>query len=141
VQGVAIVVVACWVIIWSAIAGGVAFSSLLVNGFVVFFVMTGTVALLLALARRIGSRPLALLAGFLLSGLYLVILWLLGLGLAFYPWDKPDVEVRHGGLVCRAVYGGRTEVRIFKAYPLGLERFEYDYLLNGATDRAPCPWG
>jgi hypothetical protein len=133
------------VILWSLIAlalhAGVSFASFAANVLVVFVTMTGSIFLALAWAQRIQHRSLVVLVKLTLSGTYLFALWFLGMGLAFYPWSKPDLEMHQGGLVCRAVYGDRTEVKVFRTYPLGLEHLQADYLLDGAPDRISCANG
>jgi hypothetical protein len=130
-----------WILIALAIATRVSFSSFAANALAVFTAMTGSVFLMLALSQRIQRRNLAILYRVALSGIYLIALWFLGLGWVFYPWNKPDLEVSQHGLTCRAVYGYRTEVKVFRTYPLGLERLQDDYLVDGTPEPMRCDGG
>lgn len=135
-------VAALWVLMALALAADLSFASLAANALSVFLVTTAGIAVLLARARSIRRRTLSVLATIVLSGVYLSGLCFLGLGLAFYPWGTPDLEVYEDGLVCRAVYHGQyAEVRVSKVYPLGLERFKESYLIDGSPSTIHCGQG
>lgn len=128
-----------WCVVALALMTHISFVSLAANILTVFITVTGSVFLALAWARQIRCRALAVLATIVSASIYLAGLWFLGMGLAFYPWSEPDLQVRQGDLVCRAVYYGQnTEIEVFKALPLGLERLQSDYSLSGTPEHIDC---
>lgn len=89
--------------------------------------------------RRIRYRVLSVSATVALSAIYLAASWTVGMGLALDPWLKPDLEVRDGDLICRAVYSGqRTEIRVFRALFFGVVHFQSDYLIEGWPKHIGC---
>jgi hypothetical protein len=104
----------------------------------IFLALTSLLCLFIALSLHVNYRPMAILLRVVLSGMYLLTLWVLGMAWAFDPWGKPDVEVRHGSVVCRAVYGDTTEVRVFAMYTLGLERLKTSYSVDAASRETSC---
>jgi hypothetical protein len=122
-----------------AVMEDVSFASQAANYLIVLIAMTGSVFVALVWARRIHYRVLSVSATVTLSAMYLTAMWIVGLGLAFDPWLKPDLEVRGGDLVCRAVYSGQgTEIRVFKALFFGVVHFQSDYLVEGWPKHIGC---
>lgn len=141
-RSVTIGVAVLWALMALALAADLSFASFAANALSVFLATTAGIAVLLAWTRRIHRRAISVLATIVLSGIYLSGLWFLGLGLVFYPWGTPDLEVHQDGLVCRAVYHGEyAEVRVSKTYPLGFERLKESYVLDGSPATIHCGHG
>ena len=137
-RGATVALVSFWGLIVAAVVEHISFASTAVNCLMVFLALSSCLCLFIALSLRVNYRPMAILLRVVLSGMYLLTLWVLGMAWAFDPWGKPDVEVRHGSSVCRAVYGDTTEVRVFAMYALGLERLKTSYSVDAASPETSC---
>lgn len=131
-----------WGVMALSLMARLSFASFAANAFAVVITVTAGLCLLVAWAWHIPYRAASVLATLVLSGLYLTGLWILGWGLVFYPWIRPDLEVRQGSLICRAVYHGEyTEVMVSQAYPLGIEKWKENHWVNGSSSTINCGEG
>lgn len=90
--------------------------------------------------RLIGVRIVPHLVDTVLLGSAIALAWLSGQ----YPWTRPWLAAKLGGLLLYIVCGGlalkRARTRGQRKFFFGLALLAYAYIVAVALSRQPCPW-